>query len=217
MSTFTFLTRFASPEKKAYLAQNLKIPAKVKYHYQDPHIVERLSFVFSRHLINLNPDLSRPIVIVAIGTDRSTGDSLGPLVGTKLSSENSNLHIFGTLEEPVHATNLNHKLEEIKKLYKNPLLVAIDASLGRVESIGTITLATGALKPGIGVNKNLQEVGELHFTGIVNVGGYMEYFVLQNTRLGLVWKLANLIGESILTGYQLAQTHLFANLEQNLQ
>lgn len=28
--------------------------------------------------------LSRPIVFVCIGTDRSTGDSLGPLVGTLL-------------------------------------------------------------------------------------------------------------------------------------
>jgi putative sporulation protein YyaC len=86
--------------------------------------------------------------------------------------------------------------------------------LGQVESVGSITLATGALRPGAGVNKKLQEVGEIHFTGIVNVGGYMEYFVLQNTRLGLVWKLADIIAQSIKSGFKLAQTNLFNNLHQ---
>lgn len=216
MSTFSFLTRLTQSEIKSSPA-DAKIPAKVKYHYQDPHIVERLSFVFAQHINRLNPGLSRPLIIMAIGTDRSTGDCLGPLVGTKLSCRNVGLHVFGTLEDPVHASNLNGKLEEIKKNFKNPLIVAIDASLGQVESVGSITLATGSLKPGAGVNKNLQEVGEIHFTGIVNVGGYMEYFVLQNTRLGLVWKLSDLITESITTGFKLAQANLFNNFHNILQ
>jgi len=215
MSTFSFLTRFAQVELKSL--PDLKLPDKVKYHYQDPHIVERLSFVFAQHLARLNPDLSRPLVVVAIGTDRSTGDCLGPLVGTMLQKQDTGLHVFGTLENPVHATNLNSKLEEIRKGFKNPLLVAVDASLGQVESVGSITLATGSLKPGAGVNKNLQEVGELHFTGVVNVGGYMEYLVLQNTRLGLVWKLAELIADSIKGGCRLAQANLFKNFQQILQ
>jgi putative sporulation protein YyaC len=217
MSTFSFLTRFAPADIKSTIADEIKIPAKVKYHYQDPHVVERLSFVFSHYINKLNPDLSRPLIIVAIGTDRSTGDCLGPLIGTKLVNSQTGLHVFGTLEDPVHASNLNNKLDEIKKNFKNPLIVAIDASLGQVESVGSITLATGALRPGAGVNKKLQEVGEIHFTGIVNVGGYMEYFVLQNTRLGLVWKLADIIAKSIKTGFKLAQTNLFNNLHQILQ
>jgi len=214
MSTFSFLNRFTPGDIKSSSLDEVKVPAKVKYHYQDPYIVERLSFVFSRHISKLNPDLSRPLIIVAIGTDRSTGDCLGPLVGTKLVSFQTGLHVFGTLDEPVHASNLSNKLDEIKKNFKNPLIVAIDASLGHVESIGSITLATGALKPGAGVNKKLQEVGEIHFTGIVNVGGYMEYLVLQNTRLGLVWKMSDIIAKSIKNGFKLAQTNLFSNLPQ---
>lgn len=34
-------------------------------------------------------------------------------------------------------------------------------------------------------------------TGIVNVGGFMEYFVLQNTRLSLVMNMANVIGDAL--------------------
>jgi putative sporulation protein YyaC len=212
MSTFPFLSRLASPDAKINEPQEAKLPAKVKYYYQDPHIVERLSRGFFQHIIHLNPDLSRPVVIVAIGTDRSTGDSLGPLVGTKLAANQDGYHVFGTLENPVHASNLNTILREIKSGFKNPLIVAVDACLGHSDSVGSITLATGALKPGAGVNKNLEEVGDLHFTGIVNVGGYMEFFVLQNTRLSLVWKLSELIAESIKKGYHLAQTNSLASL-----
>lgn len=216
MSTFSFLSRLASLEPKQD-PMEFKFPAKIKYHYQDPHIVERLSYGFFQHLKGLNSDFSRPIILVSIGTDRSTGDSLGPLVGTKLSVLTRDIHIYGSLEDPVHASNLSTKLQEIKEKYKNPLIVAVDACLGQSDSVGSITLALGALKPGAGVNKNLPEVGELHFTGIVNVGGYMEYFVLQNTRLSLVWKMADLIAESIHKGYQLAQTHFLEYLPQTLQ
>jgi putative sporulation protein YyaC len=47
------------------------------------------------------------------------------------------------------------------------------------------------------VNKSLPEVGNIHITGIVNVSGFMEYFVLQNTRLSLVMNMAEIISTSI--------------------
>lgn len=47
------------------------------------------------------------------------------------------------------------------------------------------------------MNKELPEVGEIHLTGIVNVSGFMEFFVLQNTRLNLVMKMAKTIAEAI--------------------
>ncbi|MGB4514418.1 MAG: DUF1256 domain-containing protein, partial [Bacillota bacterium] len=36
-----------------------------------------------------------------------------------------------------------------------------------------------------------------HVTGIVNVGGYMEYLVLQNTRLSVVAKMAEVISKAL--------------------
>jgi len=69
--------------------------------------------------------------------------------------------------------------------------------LGNLHSVGSIQVGMGPLKPGAGVNKNLPEVGEVHITGIVNVAGFMEYFVLQNTRLSIVMKMADIISRSI--------------------
>jgi putative sporulation protein YyaC len=140
-----------------------------------------------------------PIVIVCIGTDRSTGDALGPLVGSRLSSlslENI-CNIYGTLEHPVHAVNLKDTLQEIERTFANPFIIAVDACLGQLSSVGQVTVGRGPLKPGAGVNKDLPEVGHIHITGIVNVGGFMEYFVLQNTRLSVVMRMAECIAQSL--------------------
>lgn len=142
---------------------------------------------------------ARQLVIVCIGTDRSTGDALGPLVGSKLSARllDERVSVYGTLESPVHAVNLKETIDEIQNRYDNPFVVAIDACLGQLSSVGLVTLAKGPLKPGAGVNKVLPEVGEYHITGIVNVGGFMEYFVLQNTRLSVVMRMADCIADSL--------------------
>ena len=141
---------------------------------------------------------NQPIVFVCIGTDRSTGDSLGPLIGTLLKDKRlSSFFIYGTLENPIHAVNLEEKLAEIKKKHLNPFIIGIDACLGRLKSVGSIEIGEGPIKPGAGVNKELPEVGHIYITGIVNVGGFMEYLVLQNTRLHLVMNMAKVIANSI--------------------
>jgi len=141
----------------------------------------------------------RDVIIVCVGTDRSTGDALGPLIGSKLSTRigHPRVAVYGTLESPVHAVNLKDTMQEITSRYHNPYVVAIDACLGQLSSVGLVTLANGPLKPGAGVNKVLPEVGNIHLTGIVNVGGFMEYFVLQNTRLSIVMRMADCIADAV--------------------
>lgn len=139
-------------------------------------------------------DCDNPRILLCIGTDRSTGDCLGPLVGSKVDLlDQEFFEVYGTLDNPVHASNLKDTLENIYSKYKNPLIIAVDACLGRIENVGCINLGDGSISPGAGVNKNLPPVGQIHITGIVNVGGFMEYIVLQNTRLNIVMRLADVI------------------------
>ncbi|WP_335871912.1 spore protease YyaC [Bacillus sp. 2205SS5-2] len=187
---------------------NLKngIFEKPKEPFKILHDAERAAFQISMQLHSLLPVFhTRPVVLVCIGTDRSTGDSLGPLVGSLLEEKNlSNFHLYGTLEDPIHAVNLEEKLNEISKKHFNPFIIGIDACLGRLKSVGSIQVAKGPVKPGAGVNKELPEVGDMHITGIVNVSGFMEFFVLQNTRLNLVLKMAKIISHGI---YQVSHTY----------
>lgn len=138
------------------------------------------------------------IVFVCIGTDRSTGDSLGPLIGYKIGNlKYRNVFVHGTLDEPVHAKNLEEVVKNIYEQYDRPCVVAIDACLGKMEHVGYVTVGEGSIKPGSGVKKDLAPVGDMHITGIVNFGGFMDFLVLQNTRLSLVMRMADLISSGI--------------------
>lgn len=138
------------------------------------------------------------VVILCIGTDRATGDSLGPLIGYKLMNLNlKHVTIFGTLEDPVHAKNLHEIIHLIEEYHSDALIIAIDASLGRPENVGSITLGEGSIKPGSGVQKNLPEIGDLHITGIVNLSSFMNMSILQNTRLSTVMKMADMIASAM--------------------
>ncbi|MGM0877085.1 MAG: spore protease YyaC [Bacillota bacterium] len=166
-----------------------------RIYYEDQDAVQLLS---TNILMNMPKLFLKPIVIVCIGTDRSTGDCLGPLVGFNIQEELSDFHVYGTLKNPVHAVNLEETLEFIKEKHRNPFIIAIDACLGRLKSVGFVQVAEGSIKPGAGVNKELPAVGDMHITGIVNVSGFMEFFVLQNTRLHLVMSMADIISKGLI-------------------
>jgi putative sporulation protein YyaC len=178
--------------EKSVLKRDLRV------HIDEPYARKTFSEYFTKMLQDTYKP--SPLVILCIGTDRSTGDALGPLVGERLKKTCRHASVLGSLAEPVHAGNLSGIVSEVNELYNNPFVIAIDASLGRSENVGTVKLGHGSLKPGAGVNKDLPAVGNFHITGIVNVGGFMEYFVLQNTRLFIVMKMANIISDGICQG-----------------
>ena len=149
------------------------------------------------YLIRLYRKSSQPIIILCIGSDRVTGDCLGPLSGSHLVAENPNAFILGSLIEPVHAMNLNAILEQIQTLYENPFIIAIDACLGTPEHIGYITLEKGGLCPGESTNKKLPKVGDIAITGIVNRAVASSFLILQSTRLHTVVTLSNAICQGI--------------------
>ncbi|GGG26840.1 spore protease YyaC [Paenibacillus abyssi] len=168
----------------------------LKIAYTEPNVNGHLIHRLSALIESLRTD--QRIVVVCIGTDRSTGDALGPLVGTTLSKYRSPLFdLYGTLENPVHAINLEETMHQLNRQYNNPFIIGIDACLGQVASVGCIQVGSGPVRPGAGVNKDLPPVGNIHVTGIVNVGGFMEYFVLQNTRLHLVMRMSDIISFSL--------------------
>ncbi len=167
--------------------------------FDSPFAISEFSNSLLKYLTHNTYDYDE-IVILCVGTDRSTGDALGPLVGYKLMPhiiKYDKVHLMGTLNEPIHAKNLQEYIETIKISHANALVLAIDASLGHNSCIGQIIIKKGPLKPGLGVNKNLPEIGDLSITGVVNVGGLMEYMVLQNTRLSLVMNMADIIARGI--------------------
>lgn len=147
------------------------------------------------------------LVFLCIGTDRVTGDCLGPFVGQKLSSySGTDFSVYGTLFQPVHALNLTDIYQHIQTHHPNALVIAIDASLGEKKHLGYVTIANGALHPGAAIHKQLPSVGHIHITGIVNVSGVLEQLTLQTTRLSTVIFLADKIVQGILESIPLSKT-----------
>ncbi|HEY8486958.1 MAG TPA: spore protease YyaC [Limnochordales bacterium] len=167
-----------------------------RVHYRDQRAVASLARCLQDVVGPAPEGADFSVAVVCIGTDRSTGDALGPLVGTYLRRWAPQLSVYGTLEEPVHATNLSETLARLKAAAAS-FVLAVDACLGRAENVGYVTLRVGPLRPGSGVRKSLPEVGHAHMVGVVNVGGFMEYLVLQNTRLGVVWPMARVMAAAI--------------------
>lgn len=162
------------------------------FHYKDPQgqqeMLHRLTALIKKH---------RDVVIICIGSDRVSGDSLGPLVGTFLQEECHQAKVYGTLEEPVHAKNLEDVAAKVNKNHPDAFVIAVDACLGRVSSIENIILAEKPLKPGSGVNKELPEVGDINIQGIVNMSGFVPHLLIQNTRLHTVFNMARIIAGTL--------------------
>lgn len=184
-----------------------------------PHTDPLYKQTMTEHLISWFPRIPREYVIVCIGTDRSTGDSLGPLTGSFLTKlKPKHMTVYGTLHQPVHAQNLHEYIEIINKKHHNPFIIAVDACLGRTRSIGNLIAGVGSLKPGEALKKVLPSIGDIYITGVVNVNGFMQYAILQNTRLAIVNDMATCIA-SILIHIDQLLTHdrsLPASVKQNV-
>lgn len=108
---------------------------KIKYNYKENILIDKMSDFLVEEIINSG---KIDIVIINIGTDKNIGDSVAPLVGTLLQSYDTNLNVFGTLEEPIHALNLDKNLAEINSKFPNAYIIGIDACLGGSDNIGEI-------------------------------------------------------------------------------
>ena len=190
---------------KQYMEKNRKIFYFDSKEYHAP-------FDFGNTLLSIlenNDYKTKNLVFLCIGSDRATGDCLGPLLGYKLSSFNRHQYsVYGTLDQPVHAKNLKETMEKIYAENAHPLIIAIDASLGKASHVGYFTLGEGPLKPGAGVDKDLPYVGDLFITGIVNLSGLFDQMLLQTTRLGTVMLLVDHIYQGI--------NHCLLKLSKNL-
>lgn len=150
-------------------------------------------------LVSSTNKLYQKIAVVAIGSDRSTGDSFGPLVGHMLSKYSIfDYDVYGTIHEPVHALNIVETVSKIDT--NNTLIIAVDASIGDFSHVGHIGLSDKPIKPGSGVGKDLPPVGDISLTGIVSIAGIggLSNILLQTTSLGMVYKMAEITSKSIL-------------------
>ncbi|MEJ9222140.1 spore protease YyaC [Paenibacillus glucanolyticus] len=139
------------------------------------------------------------IVFLCIGTDRSTGDALGPLTGSRLAAYGFP-HVIGTLPEPCDAFNLQARLNGVPA---DKVIVAIDACLGQASSVGYFFTSEGPLTPAQSVGGKLPSVGDYSVAAVVNVQGPKPYWTLQVTSLYQVMGMAEEIARQAALAFNL--------------
>lgn len=161
----------------------------IEVHYKNSFAAMKIGNFLSEYLANA--------AIICIGTDKCIIDSLGPLTGTLLMKENIKLDIYGTLEKPVHAMNLSEYVKNLKK--KNyDCVIAIDACLGNKKGQGIIEVRKGPITPGKGIGKFLPEIGDVSIIGIVDSNDKEFNDLVQETRLSLIYEMAEIICRGVL-------------------
>lgn len=142
------------------------------------------------------------VTFLCVGTDRITGDSFGPLVGSKLIEllqeyNFSNINVYGTLEK-----NLNYETVSriIKNINNNSMIIVIDAALSKRENIGKIYVSNKKTILGKGLDKNKIEIGDISIKSVVakdyKIPRY-NFKALQNISLNGVMTLSNIVAEGI--------------------
>lgn len=131
--------------------------------------------------------LGRLPVVLCIGSDRVTGDCLGPLVGQMLVERGANAFVYGTLDRPVTALNLKDAVKHIKEAHGSKKVLAVDSSVGRFADVGKIRVAFGSIAPGSADGKKLPKVGDVSITATVTDPRKTP---LAAVRLGVVYSLA---------------------------
>lgn len=147
-------------------------------------------------LCEFNPKKQKPLFI-CIGSDLVLGDSLGPLVGTFLKRNKLETYVYGTLNMPITAKEVEYAKTYIKQMHPASLIIAIDAAVGAGDDIGLIKVQNRGLKPGLGVNKNLGVIGDLSIVGVVASKSLQNYNLFNLTRLNLVFRMAEAISSGI--------------------
>lgn len=136
-------------------------------------------------------------IIVCIGTDAVSGDSLGPLTGSLLQNKLSGkTFVFGDMISPITAKEIPFVADFLNTTFQNTPILAIDAALGLKEEIGNIKVCDTPVKPGLGVNKNLSPLGTASLIAIVESKDEGKN-LLSSVRLSLIYQLADMISQAV--------------------
>ena len=136
-------------------------------------------------------------VIICVGTDLAIGDCLGPIVGTMLYNKKIDAFIYGRLSATVTAKDVAPIKEFVQKAHPKTKTLIIDAAIGQKEDVWTIKLSPSPIKPGLGANKSLPQLGNANIIGIVAEKSSANYSFLNLTRLSPVYEMAKTIAAGV--------------------
>ncbi len=144
-----------------------------------------------------NPQLE----ILCIGTDRITGDSLGPIVGSNINEyinkENiKNVNVLGSLEKPLNNITIN----EYKKS-EGKVVIVIDSAVSNTYKIGEIVTKENNIIIRNALKDDKIIPSDICIKAVVSrdlEDEELNFIMLQNVKLNIVMNLSKKISEELI-------------------
>lgn len=143
------------------------------------------------------------IIFLCIGTNKVTGDSLGPIVGTnlqKMLKGNKRIKVFGNMNNPINALNIKENIDYINKMYMDKYIIVIDSAVSDKNLIGEIFITRNKTILGNGINNKISEIGDISIKCSVCKDEYSSvnnFKSLQNVPKRFIKNLANIVSIGI--------------------
>lgn len=112
-------------------------------------------------------NLRQKPVILCVGTQKVSGDMLGPMVGSILTEKyNINSYVYGTLNNPVNGLNIEEYISFIKKIHSKSLIITVDAAMGLKNEVGLVKLKKDGIVAGAAFGRKKKTIG-IGLVGVV--------------------------------------------------
>lgn len=108
----------------------------------------------------------REVVFLCVGNPKLWYDSFGPMFGCLLRYLELDKFIYGNVNAPITAKNLEHYVESIYKFHTKPYIVVIDTALSKASEM-TVKMNEGSIKCAI-LSDNPVDVGDMYISFCIN-------------------------------------------------
>ena len=110
-------------------------------------------------------------VVVCVGSDKISGDALGPMVGTMLRRRGLPCPVYGVEGDPVNGVNLAEYRDFLRRYHPNVPIIAVDAAVGKPDEIGCVKYRLGGVQAGGAMGRAEPPLGDLAVLGVVGPKG----------------------------------------------
>ena len=110
-------------------------------------------------------------VIVCVGSDKISGDALGPMVGSLLRATGVPCPVYGVEGATVNGGSLAEYRNFVQRYHPGVPVIAVDAAVGNPDEVGHIKYRLGGVKAGGAMGRTEPPLGDLAILGVVGVKG----------------------------------------------
>ena len=135
--------------------------------------------------------------MVCVGSDKISGDALGPMVGTMLRRRGLPCPVYGVEGESVNGVNLAEYRGFLQRYHRGVPIIAVDAAVGRPDEIGSIKYRLGGVQAGGAMGRSEPPLGDLAILGVVGPKGGDVLSALLAVPFDIVERLAERIADKL--------------------